>query len=206
MIAIVNYGMGNLGSISNMLGRLGRPNVITSDPQVIADADSIILPGVGAFDRGMRNLAERNLVEPLTDLVQEKKVPVLGICLGMQLLARRSEEGGLPGLGWVDADAVRFTVPGVRVPHMGWNAVRVAPAGERLFSSADEERFYFVHSYYLCCDDDAEVAAWAHHGIDFPAAVVQGNVMGVQFHPEKSHRFGMALLERFATVATHCAD
>ncbi|MDQ3756270.1 MAG: imidazole glycerol phosphate synthase subunit HisH [Actinomycetota bacterium] len=188
-----------------MLDRLGHATVTTSDPEAIAGADGLVLPGVGAFDRCMSNFAERGLVEPLTKLVCEREVPVLGICVGMQLFARGSEEGESPGLGWVQADVVRFDVPGLLVPHMGWNDVKATPNGTALFSG-EEERFYFVHSFHLRCDDEGDVAAWAHHGVDFPAAITRGNIMGVQFHPEKSHRFGLALLDRFANVASRCAD
>ena len=203
MIAIVDFGMGNLGSIANMLDRLDRRSVTTDDLSVLGEADAIIIPGVGAFDRGMEQLAARGLTDGLTAIVRDRQVPVLGICLGMQLLARRSEEGVLPGLGWIDADVIRFRAPGIRVPHMGWNVVRRGSSPSPLFED-DGERFYFVHSYHLACDDEGDVAAWAVHGDPFPAAVVHGNVLGVQFHPEKSHRFGFGLLGRFASLGSRC--
>lgn len=201
MIAIVDFGMGNLGSIRNMLTRIGADSVITSDRRHIEAADKIILPGVGAFDRAMDNLRRLGLVSLLDEQVIAKGTPVLGICLGMQLLSRRSEEGTLPGLGWIDADTVRFPseVDGrpLMVPHMGWNSITITnPVG--LFEGIEAEpRFYFVHSYHVRCEHVADVAATAHHGVTFHAAVARGNVLGTQFHPEKSHTFGLHVLRRF---------
>ena len=201
MIAIVDFGMGNLGSIRNMLAKIGAESVITSDPSAIQAADKLILPGVGAFDRAMENLHRAGLVPVLNDKVISRKTPVLGICLGMQLLSRRSEEGSLPGLGWIDADTVRFPaeVDGTKltVPHMGWNSITVTQPASLLGHLGDEPRFYFVHSYYVRCDREADVAATASHGITFHAAVARGNIVGTQFHPEKSHRFGLSLLRSF---------
>lgn len=203
MIVIVDYGMGNVGSILNMLTRLGIPARISGEPEVIAVADKLILPGVGAFDQGMRNLAERDLVALLDHRVRQEGCPVLGICLGMQLLGGSSEEGSLPGLGWINAATVRFAFNGdrgLKVPHMGWNHVRPRP-GNSLFAGYDESpRFYFVHSYHVHCHDMADVAGVTTYGIEFHAAVSHGNVHGVQFHPEKSHAFGMRLLQNFATM------
>jgi imidazole glycerol-phosphate synthase subunit HisH len=206
MIAIVDYGMGNLGSIANMLRFIGAPSIITSRPDEILGADRLILPGVGHFAAGMRALEERGLVPVLQEKVIGRGAPVLGICLGMQLLTRESEEGHVPGLGWIDGRTVRFRFGGgdarTRVPHMGWNAVRVL-RGSALFPEgpATEARFYFVHSYYVECREPGAVLATTRYGEDFVSAVEKGNVMGAQFHPEKSHRFGMALLRGFAGAA-----
>lgn len=202
MIAIVDYGMGNLGSIANMLKKIGAPAVISSDPGVIVHADKLILPGVGAFDNGMKNLNERSLIPVLNEQVLESKKPVLGLCLGMQLLTRRSEEGILPGLGWLDAETVRFKFDGanasLKIPHMGWNMLQVCQP-HPLFADLElENRFYFVHSYRVVCADRHNVLAETRYGFDFASAVVKDNIMGVQFHPEKSHRFGMCLLKNFA--------
>ncbi|HYJ78563.1 MAG TPA: imidazole glycerol phosphate synthase subunit HisH [Longimicrobiaceae bacterium] len=206
MIAIVDYGMGNLGSIANMLRKVGSEGVITSDPERIAAAEKLILPGVGHFGAGMRALGERGLIPVLNRKALDERVPVLGICLGMQLLTRHSEEGDAAGLGWIDADTVRFRFAGeqarMRVPHMGWNGVRVERESPLFPGGADEEtRFYFVHSYYVRCHDADAVLAHTSYGHPFVSAVQKGNVMGAQFHPEKSHRYGMSLLRGFAEAA-----
>jgi imidazole glycerol-phosphate synthase subunit HisH len=204
-IAIVDYGMGNLGSVSNMLKRVGVEAVITSDPEVILGASKLILPGVGSFDNGMANLSERGLKGVLERKVLAEKTPILGICLGMQLFSGRSEEGTLPGLGWIDAETVRFRFPPeqghLKVPHMGWN--NLSPAREHpLLSGFDEPpRFYFVHSFHVRCARREDVLATCHYGFDFTASVWHENILGTQFHPEKSHKFGMRVLSNFAGMA-----
>lgn len=201
MIVVVNYGMGNLGSIGNMLKKIGAEAVISSDLGIIAAAEKLILPGVGAFDNGMRNLAERGIKEVLDRKIMEEKVPILGICLGMQLLSKGSEEGQLPGLGWIDAQTIRFgfahTHPDLKIPHMGWNTINVAKSCPLFDDIYEEPRFYFVHSYHLVCDAEEDVAAWTTHGYRFASAVVRDNIMGVQFHPEKSHKFGIKVFNNF---------
>lgn len=205
MIAIVDYGMGNLGSIHNMLNRIGADSVVTSDPGVIGSAGKIILPGVGAFDRAMESLRGLGLLPVLREKVLGERTPFLGICLGMQLLSRRSEEGTLPGLGWIDAEVVRFRWDdghaGLKVPHMGWNTIEVRTPSPLLHDMYPTPRFYFVHSYHVRCADEGCVLATARYGITFHAAVVQGNIMGTQFHPEKSHKFGLKLLQNFAEMS-----
>lgn len=208
MIAIVDYGLGNLGSVANMLKKIGATAIITSDADEIGRARGLILPGVGHFDEGMRKLRARNLEHVLDQRVRAKHVPILGICLGMQLLGRGSEEGQEKGLGWVSADAKRFTFSidqGLPVPHMGWNETE--PSGSALFADVPgaPPRFYFVHSYHVVCDDRANVAAWCTYGHRFAAAIQSGHIYGVQFHPEKSHKFGMAVLKNFVSIATHAA-
>jgi glutamine amidotransferase len=204
MITIVDYGMGNLSSIANMLKKSGSQVVISGDPRTIINAEKLVLPGVGAFESGMHNLAERGLIEPLNRAVCERKVPVLGLCLGMQLMTRRSEEGRLPGLGWIDAETVRFRLTGnnaqLKVPHMGWNTMRFARSSPLARDLAEEARFYFVHSYHLICTDDSDVLGRTTYGYEFASAVERDNIFGVQFHPEKSHRFGMQLLKTFAEM------
>jgi glutamine amidotransferase len=201
-IVIIDYGLGNLGSIANMLKKVGAQAVIASDVATIEQADKLILPGVGAFDAGMQNLTDRGLLPLLDKKVRQGKTPILGLCLGMQLFARCSEEGELPGLGWLDAQVVRFKFGSanahLKIPHMGWNTI--VPCQEHpLFAEMDAEpRFYFVHSYHVVCTDPQNVLARANYGFDFAAMVVVGNVIGAQFHPEKSHRFGMRLLRNFA--------
>jgi imidazole glycerol-phosphate synthase subunit HisH len=202
-IVIVDYGAGNLRSIQNMLRRLGRDSEITSDPGVVARASKLILPGVGKFDFGMRQLEERGLKSALDKRVLGDGAPLLGICLGAQLLTRGSEEGDLPGLGWIAARTVRFdpakAAPAtIRIPHMGW--ADTAFVGDHpIAAGLEKPRFYYVHSYHIEPEDETDVLARAEHGYAFVAGVARGNVLGVQFHPEKSHRFGMTLLNNFAT-------
>lgn len=185
-----------------MLYRIGAESITTADPAAIASADRLILPGVGAFDAAVTRLTERGLIPVLNARVRGAGVPILGICLGMQLLSRRSEEGALPGLGWIAADTVRFRFPegerALPVPHMGWNTLTVRRAVGPVGQLDPESRFYFVHSYHVRCDREEDVLATAHYGVDFHAAIGCGNVFGVQFHPEKSHRFGMSLLRAFS--------
>jgi imidazole glycerol-phosphate synthase subunit HisH len=199
MTAVVDYGMGNVASVLNMLRRIGTEATMSGDPDILARASRLILPGVGAFDAGMRNLRSRGLLGVLRQRVLMDGVPVLGICLGMQLLTEGSEEGGLDGLGWIPGRTVRFRFEDghkLKVPHIGWNYVRSAGTNP-LVNDADRARFYFVHGYHVVCRDEADVAATARYGFEFACAVQRENVFGVQFHPEKSHRFGMTLLDRF---------
>lgn len=201
MIAIVDYGMGNLGSIQNMFKRIGAAARVTGDPAVLADARKILLPGVGAFDSAMQRIADAGLREVLDRKALDERVPTLGICLGMQLLTRGSEEGQLPGLGWIAASTKRFpAIAGLKVPHMGWNLVTPTQPSPLTDGLPAESRFYFVHSYYVRVDDPADSLLRTHYGIDFDAAVAHGNIYGAQFHPEKSHKFGMKLLANFASL------
>lgn len=203
MIVVVDYGVGNLSSIGNMLKKIGAEAIISSDRNVIASADKLILPGVGAFDNGIQNLKDRNLVDVLNERVLGAKVPILGICLGMQLLTKSSEEGKLPGLGWIEAETKKFSLElvnsSLKIPHMGWNFVEVLREDSYLFSDMPEEsRFYFVHSYHVVCSNPSDVVALTKHGYQFSSVVQKGNILGVQFHPEKSHKFGMKLLKNFS--------
>jgi glutamine amidotransferase len=203
-VAIVDYGMGNVGSILNMLRKLRVPAELTRDPARLEQAEKLIVPGVGAFDHGITKLRQLDLFDRLTGLVIEQRKPVLGICLGMQLMTRRSDEGKLAGLGWLDAETVRFQFdpgPPLRVPHMGWTRVRVMRPCPVFTDTDPERRFYFVHSYYVRCKERQDVTAVASYGLEFDAAFSRGNIHGVQFHPEKSHRFGLELLETFAKSA-----
>lgn len=202
MVVIIDYGLGNLGSMANMLRKIGVPAVVSSDPLVIGNAKKLILPGVGAFDGGMKNLESGGLLQVLNKRVLEDKTPILGVCLGMQLLGMRSEEGQLPGLGWLDAESIRFnfqnTNTNLKIPHMGWNQI-IVHQDNTLFADFDAgNRFYFVHSYHVVCSNPDNVLASTSYGIDFTSAIVKANIMGVQFHPEKSHRFGMRLMKNFA--------
>jgi glutamine amidotransferase len=206
VLVIVDYGHGNLGSIKNMLKKIGVKDVIVSgNPDVIALATKLILPGVGAFASGMLSLRERKLVGPLERKVLGEKVPILGICLGMQLFSQRSEEGPSEGLGWVEAETVRFAASdNLKIPHMGWNSVRFRVGGGLGRGIERDARFYFVHSYHVRVKPPNALAT-ASYGEDFVAALQCDNIVGVQFHPEKSHNFGMALLKNFADQGTASA-
>lgn len=204
MIAIVDYGMGNLGSIHNMLNKIGVPSMITSDAKIIEAADKLILPGVGAFDNAMVNLGNLGIIPLLNELVLQKKRLILGICLGMQLLSRRSEEGQLPGLGWIDAETIRFRFDAqnasLKIPHMGWNRIEIKRANVLFENMYDEPRFYFVHSYYVRCDNELNVLAITTYGITFHSVIMKENILGTQFHPEKSHKYGLKLLKNFSAA------
>ena len=200
MITIIDYKTGNLGSIQNILKRIGEDSVVTSDKDEIARATKLILPGVGAFDTGMRNLTRLNLIDILNKKIIEEKIPVLGICLGMQLLSKGSEEGSLPGLGWIDASTVRFEFEDsteYKIPHMGWNFIRQHKTGRLFDNMYPDSRFYFVHSYFFSANDPEDVLTSTTYEIEFTSAIERGNILGVQFHPEKSHKFGMKLLKNF---------
>jgi glutamine amidotransferase len=196
--------MGNLGSIKNMFKHLNIPSIISSELSDIESADKLILPGVGAFDNGMKNIVEKGLTTVLNKIVIEEKIPILGICLGMQLFARKSDEGKLPGLGWIDAEINKFRFDGnngdLKIPHMGWNLVETKKESRLFDKMYDEPRFYFVHSYHLLCMDDSNELCQTNYGYNFTSGVEKNNIYGVQFHPEKSHKFGMKLLENFAKL------
>lgn len=201
MLTVIDTGLCNVGSCLTMLRKLGAEPVASDDPAVVAASSRTILPGVGSFDAGMTALRSRGLDVALHTAVHERGASVLGICLGMQLLARRSEEGTSPGLGWIEADVVRLAPQAqLRIPHMGWNTVqRQAPSP--LFEPGDtDSEFYFVHSFHVVPDDPGLVTAEATHGVSFAAAVGRGRIHGVQFHPEKSHRHGLQLLRRFLSA------
>lgn len=204
MIVIIDYGMGNLGSIYNMLSRLWAESIITSNLEAICDADKLILPGVVAFDKAMNNLDYMGITPILNEQVLLKKVPILGICLGMQLLSKSSEEGKMPGLGWIDAETVKFNfnreAVNLRIPHMGWNTIEVKRKGSILDNIYNESRFYFVHSYHTKCRYEENVLATTDYGITFHSAIIKENIIGTQFHPEKSHKFGLKLLRNFIEV------
>jgi imidazole glycerol-phosphate synthase subunit HisH len=203
MITIIDYGMGNLGSVANMLKKIGSSSIITSDINAIRDARKIILPGVGAFDTAIRRIDEMDLREVIVEIAIIKKIPVLGICLGMQLLMDSSEEGVLPGLGLIKGKASHFKhylANGLKIPHMGWNEVKISNASPLTSGYQDEIRFYFVHSFFVRVDNESTSLMKCNYGIDFDAAVQEGNIAGAQFHPEKSHKFGMQFLRNFASL------
>lgn len=204
MVVIVDYGVGNLGSIINMLKKAGSKAIASSDPDVLQQAEKLILPGVGAFDAGMNKLNECGLIPLLNHLVLERKIPTLGLCLGLQLMTRKSEEGQTQGLGWLDAETLRFKFgpgqPQLKVPHMGWNTIEIRRT-HPLFNDLDPAaRFYFVHSFYVQSHDLEAVLAETDYGGYFHSIFGKGNIMGAQFHPEKSHKYGMRLLKNFAEM------
>lgn len=203
MIGVVDYGSGNVTAIENVLARLNEPYMRVAVADDFAVADKLILPGVGAFDAVMGQLADSGLLDPLNEAVLGRKTPVMGICVGMQILAESSEEGSHKGLGWVPGVVTKLDVSGLTrppfLPHMGWNAVK-APEGSPLFEAVDQEfGFYFLHSYRFSCGPEYELAT-ADYGGDFTVAVRNGNVYGVQFHPEKSHRNGVTLIANFVKL------
>lgn len=201
MIAIIDYGTGNPGSIANMLKVIGEKNMITSDAEKICLADKLILPGVGAFDTGMKNLNESGLADVIRQQVMQEHKPILGICLGMQLLGRGSEEGVLDGFGFIPFDNKRFRLEKysrLKVPHMGWDVAGICQQSPLTDGLQGQQRYYFVHSYHAVCDSPANSLMTCDYGYQFTAAVIKDHIYGVQFHPEKSHDFGMALLENFA--------
>jgi glutamine amidotransferase len=203
MIYVLDYGAGNVGSVTRMIEHVGGQSRRVTDPASLADAEKIVLPGVGAFDHGMSLLRSAGWDDALNEAVLERSIPILGICLGMQLMCKTSEEGRLPGFGWIDAEVKRFAAaPGsdMKIPHMGWNVVKVAKENPLLPMGAGEWRFYFVHSYYAVCSDSSDILATAEHGQDFVAAFSRQNIFGAQFHPEKSHRFGMHLMQNFVEM------
>ena len=203
MIAILNYGLGNLASIKNMFKRIGVEAEITDNHDVIKNATKILLPGVGHFKQGMTNLKEGGFVELLQEEVVVNKKPILGICLGAQLMTKHSEEGDVDGLGWVDANTVKFDTQKLGrlpVPHMGWSDVAFASDIELWKDVKEDPRFYFVHSYHFSFNNKEDVAATADYGYEFACAFKRGNVYGTQFHPEKSHKFGMKVFENFSKL------
>lgn len=204
MIIIINYGLGNISAFANVYKRLNIPVTIATRREELKDAGKIILPGVGAFDHAMIMLQQSGMRETLDELVLEKKIPIIGICVGMQILAKSSEEGVLPGLGWIDGVVKKFDASLIkhktRLPHMGWNTIKPIN-GNGLFASLPEDsRFYFLHSYYFNSNNKMNVIASTHYGIEFASAVNSENIYGVQFHPEKSHENGIQLLNNFANL------
>jgi glutamine amidotransferase len=203
MIVIVDYGIGNLASVLNMFKKIGAKDVcVSADLEVISKASKLFLPGVGSFDAGMNNLEKSNLIPLLNKKVIKDKIPLLGICLGMQLLTKKSEEGVKPGLGWIDAETVKFNLDPslkLKVPHMGWNYIKVLNQNP-LIEMESKSRFYFVHSYHVKCKDESQSLATCHFGFDFTCMVKKDNIYGAQFHPEKSLKFGMQILDNFAKL------
>jgi len=204
MIAIIDYGLGNIRAFANVYKNLAIPFKIVSKADDLNNTTKIILPGVGAFDHAMKQIEKSGMRKSLDELVLQHKLPVLGICVGMQILSLSSEEGCLPGLGWIDGVVKKFDLSSMahktHLPHMGWNNVNPIQKN-KLFQDLDNEsRFYFLHSYYFECHKNEEVIAVTYYGNQFSCAVNSGNIYGVQFHPEKSHKNGIQLLKNFGNL------
>lgn len=203
MILIIDYGVGNVHSILNMFKKIGIEAKLSENPNEVLLADKVILPGVGSFDYGMRQLKDTGYYETIIKYANEVKKPLLGICLGMQMLGLSSEEGIEPGLGLISFKNVKFKFNDkkLKVPHMGWNLVKSRKPNEKFCENFNDDfRFYFVHSYYAVCEDQSNVLLSCDYGFEFAAAVQKEKIYGVQFHPEKSHKFGMQLLKNFAEL------
>lgn len=201
IITIIDYGVGNLASVKNMLKKAGFESVLASDNSSIENADKIILPGIGAFDHCMQRFNASGLRSLVTRKVIEEKVPLLGICVGLQMLMENSEEGSEPGLGWIAGKTVKFKkekLGDLKIPHMGWTDVEIVKPSELTKDLGNEPRFYFVHSFYVQPDNKEDELLRANYGYDFTAGVSHDNIYGVQFHPEKSHKYGMKILENFS--------
>jgi len=200
MITIIDYGMGNLGSVANMIKKVGGKSIITSNKEDIKNAKKILLPGVGAYDNAIKNLKKLGLWDLITEKVLEEKIPIMGICLGMQLLTKGSEEGNCEGFGFIDAYAKKFKFENsdLKIPHMGWNIVKLQKKS-KLFEGMEKEenRFYFVHSFAVECNNKEDILTITNYGYDFVSSFEKNNIIGCQFHPEKSHKFGMKLFKNF---------
>ena len=204
MIYIIDYGMGNVGSILNMIKYVGGEATITDNPKTLESATGIILPGVGAFERGMKNLQEYGWIDYLNEAALSKKIPTLGICLGMQLMTRSSQESpNIKGLGWFSADTIKFNFDDskkFKIPHMGWNTIKPTKNSVLLKKTKAELRFYFVHSYHVVCESKDDIEALTNYGLDFVSAIGKENIFGLQPHPEKSHKFGMEIFKKFINL------
>ena len=201
-VVIIDYGMGNIGSIVNMFNFLGVRPIVSNEEQTIKGADKVILPGVGNFDKAMNNINRLNLKESIYHLAIEKQKPFLGICLGMQIMCENSEEGTLQGLSLIQANVKKFSFAkdsGLKVPHMGWNEIQLQK-DSKILEQESSSRFYFVHSFFVSCKNHLDVSATTEYGHTFVSAFERNNIVGVQFHPEKSHRFGIQLFKKYLSI------
>lgn len=205
MICIIDYEVGNIGSIKNMIKKTGYECIVSREHEIIKNADKLLLPGVGSFDFAMRKLEEFDLIDILNTEVLIKKKPILGICLGMQLMTKGSDEGEKKGLAWIDAYTNLFQVDKLKIPHMGWNLVNIEKKHFLSDDLFDENRFYFVHSYHVQCNNKEDILFSTEYGLNFVSGFAKDNIYGVQFHPEKSHKFGKKLFENFCSKeSTKC--
>jgi glutamine amidotransferase len=203
MITIIDYGMGNLRSVLKAFKRLNANAIISSDPDEIYSANKLVLPGVGHFRNGMNKLIEMDIIKVLESKVLLQKTPILGICLGMQLFSKHSEEGDINGLGWLDSKVIRFDIDGNgkwKIPHMGWNSIKQRKKSSLFLDSFNQLHFYFVHSYHVVCNNKIDILATSEYNIEFVSAIEKGNIFGTQFHPEKSHSAGLKLLSQFINI------
>ncbi len=199
-IVIIDYGMGNIGSISNMFKYLGVSAVVSSDPQIIETADKLILPGVGHFDKAIQNINSLNIFDLIRNKALIQQTPILGICLGMQIMCKTSEEGVLPGLSLINGSVNKFKFQDelkLKIPHMGWNNIEIVKDTNVLNNLDEDSRFYFVHSYFVSCENYDDVMTYTNYGKRFVSSFQSQNIIGVQFHPEKSHKFGMNIFKNF---------
>ena len=201
MISVLDYGMGNIGSILNMFKWIGVESEVCDDLSSLENAQKLVLPGVGAFDHAMSRIRELGMFDILNQKALVEEIPILGICLGMQLITRGSEEGEMEGFGWIPAEARRFPESSsLKIPHMGWNVVTSDKESELTLGFEEQTRFYFVHSYAVFSDNPETCILKTSYGVDFDSAIQKGQIFGVQFHPEKSHRFGAELFRNFANL------
>ncbi len=202
-ITIIDYGMGNLRSVQKKFQRVGAESEISSDLDLIRKSEKLILPGVGHFANGVKKLKESGIWDVLSQKVLVDKTPILGICLGMQLMAKHSEEGDVEGLGWFDADVVKFTIKNklkYKVPHMGWNNAVIKKESPLFNNVPEDAMFYFVHSYHIKCNDEKDILTTTEYEYEFTSAIQKGNIYGTQFHPEKSHDWGEQLFKNFVEI------
>jgi len=203
VITIIDYGMGNVGSLGNMIKRVGGESQITSNIDEIKKAHKLILPGVGHFDNAIKRLTETGIKDVLNEKVLHERVPILCICLGAQLITKSSEEGSKPGLGWIKAKTVKFHInadTNLKLPHMGWNDVSLKKESALFKNMYLEPCFYFVHSFHLVCDEISDVLTTSIYGYEFASAIEHENIYATQYHPEKSHKYGMMLMKNFVEV------
>ncbi|GAB2495605.1 imidazole glycerol phosphate synthase subunit HisH [Algoriphagus taiwanensis] len=207
MICIVDYGLGNIRSVQKALCRIGIDSFVSSNYKDFNLASHFLLPGVGHFKKGMDNLRSKDLISPLNEFVLEKRKPVLGICLGMQLMTQFSEEGDVEGLGWIPSKTLAFKgrIEGLKIPHMGWNSLNITSQGSWLPCEDNILQYYFVHSYFISCENIDHISATTKYGVELVSSFHFENIYGTQFHPEKSHDQGLALLKNFYTKAV-CSD
>lgn len=202
MIGIIDYGLGNLNSLSNIIKHVGGQSKIITSPDQINGIKKFILPGVGSFDHGMNGLLKGNWIKPLNEILNDESNKILGICLGMQLMCKSSEEGVLPGLGWLNADVKKLTFnekDKFKIPHMGWNDL-VVNRNSYFFKKNQKYRFYFVHSYHVICNDQDNLTTYTNYGLKITSSFEKKNIFGLQFHPEKSHSFGKELMKKYISI------